>query len=66
MNEAARHAARLLALFAIALVALQLTFVARVALMAWINPGSTSFQRSEAFRLLAPSLPVVMEAPGGV
>ena len=52
MNEAARHAARLLALFAIALVALQLTFVARVALMAWINPGSTSFQRSEMWRLV--------------
>jgi monofunctional biosynthetic peptidoglycan transglycosylase len=52
MNEVARHAARLLALFVIALLALQFTFVARVALMAWIDPGSTSFQRSEMWRLV--------------
>jgi monofunctional glycosyltransferase len=52
MNEAARHAMRLLALFAITLVALQLTFAARVASMAWIDPGSTSFQRSEMWRLM--------------
>ncbi len=51
MNDAVRHAARLLALFVIALVALQFTFVARVALMAWVDPGSTSFQRSEMWRL---------------
>jgi monofunctional glycosyltransferase len=51
MNEAARHAVRLLALFAITVVALQLTFVARIALMAWVDPGSTSFQRSEMWRL---------------
>ena len=32
-------------------VGLQLFFVTRIALMAWIDPQSTSFQRSEAWRL---------------
>ena len=51
MNAAARHAGRLIALVAIAVLALQLVFVARIALMAWADPGSTSFQRSEIWRM---------------
>ncbi|MEN9894084.1 MAG: hypothetical protein RLY78_4379 [Pseudomonadota bacterium] len=44
---------RLLALLLLALVALQLWFVLRIALMAWIDPQSTTFQRSEGWRLLS-------------
>ena len=43
--------ARLLALMLLCLLALQLYFLARVALMAVIDPQSTTFQRSEAWRL---------------
>lgn len=43
---------RLLALLVITTVALQLYFLLRVALMAVVDPQSTSFQRSEAWRLL--------------
>ncbi len=43
---------RLLALAVIAALSMQLYFVCRVALMSVINPQSTSFQRSEAWRLL--------------
>jgi monofunctional glycosyltransferase len=39
-------------LLLVCLLALQLCFVLRVALMAWVDPQSTSFQRSEAWRLL--------------
>jgi monofunctional biosynthetic peptidoglycan transglycosylase len=49
---ARRHALRLLALLALALVALQLVFLLRIAAMAVIDPQSTAFQRSEAWRLL--------------
>lgn len=45
--------ARLLALIVLAALALQLYFLVRVALMIWIDPQSTTFQRSEAWRLLA-------------
>jgi monofunctional biosynthetic peptidoglycan transglycosylase len=48
-----RHLARLTALLLIACVALQLYFVARIALMAVLDPQSTTFQRSEAWRLLS-------------
>ena len=47
-----RQLGRLLGLLLISLLALQLYFVARIALMAVIDPQSTSFQRSEAWRLL--------------
>ncbi len=47
-----RSIARLLALLLLCAVALQLAFLARIALMAAIDPQSTSFQRSEAWRLL--------------
>jgi len=43
---------RLLALLLIAAAALQAYFAARVALMAVVEPASTAFQRSEAWRLL--------------
>jgi monofunctional biosynthetic peptidoglycan transglycosylase len=43
---------RLLALLTLALLALQVFFVARIALMAVVDPQSTTFQRSEAWRLL--------------
>lgn len=43
--------ARWLGLFVLALIALQLYFVGRIACMVVINPTSTSFQRSEAWRL---------------
>ncbi len=42
---------RWVALVAVALVALQLFFVARIAAMAVVAPQSTSFQRSEAWRV---------------
>jgi monofunctional biosynthetic peptidoglycan transglycosylase len=43
--------ARLLALVVVAVLALQLFFIARVALMAVMAPESTAFQRSEVWRL---------------
>jgi monofunctional glycosyltransferase len=46
-----RQLGRLAALVALSFVALQLFFVARIALMAVVDPQSTSFQRSEAWRL---------------
>ena len=47
------QALRLLALLLIAAAALQAYFAARVALMTVVAPASTSFQRSEAWRLLS-------------
>lgn len=44
--------ARLLALLLLCALALQLVFAARIAMMRWVDPQSTSFQRSEAWRLL--------------
>lgn len=46
-----RQLARLLALVVICLVALQVFFVARIALMAVVDPQSTTFERSEIWRL---------------
>jgi monofunctional biosynthetic peptidoglycan transglycosylase len=48
----ATHALRFAALVALSALALQLVFAARVALMTVVDPQSTSFQRSEAWRLL--------------
>lgn len=42
---------RLLLLLLLAVLALQLYFAVRIALMIWIAPQSTSFQRSEIWRL---------------
>ncbi len=47
-----KHALRALALLALCLLALQLGFALRIATMNFIDPQSTSFQRSEAWRLL--------------
>ena len=47
-----RAAARLVVLLLLSTLALQLFFVARVALMRVVDPQSTTFQRSEAWRLL--------------
>jgi monofunctional glycosyltransferase len=46
------HLGRVAGLLLLTLLALQVFFVARIALMAVINPQSTTFQRSEAWRLL--------------
>lgn len=43
--------ARLLGLVLLTLLSLQLYFALRVALMLWLDPQSTTFQRSEAWRL---------------
>ena len=43
--------ARWLGLVLVALVGLQLFFIARIAFMAVVAPQSTSFQRSEAWRI---------------
>jgi monofunctional biosynthetic peptidoglycan transglycosylase len=51
-HPVAHHALRLGALLLLCLVALQLVFAARIALMAVLAPQSTAFQRSEAWRLL--------------
>ncbi len=45
--------ARIVALLLLSALALQLYFLARVALMTVVDPQSTSLQRSEAWRLLA-------------
>jgi monofunctional biosynthetic peptidoglycan transglycosylase len=47
-----KHAFRLPALLALCLLALQVFFVGRIALMAVVDPASTTFQRSEMWRLL--------------
>ena len=46
-----KAALRLLSLWVLAAVLLQVFFVGRVALMAVADPQSTAFQRSEAWRL---------------
>jgi monofunctional biosynthetic peptidoglycan transglycosylase len=47
-----RQAGRLTALLALSALALQLVFLARIALAVVLDPQSTTFQRSEAWRLL--------------
>ncbi|MEP6739938.1 MAG: transglycosylase domain-containing protein [Caldimonas sp.] len=46
-----RSIARFIALLAVCTLGLQLYFLARIALMAVVDPQSTTFQRSEAWRL---------------
>ena len=48
-----RHALRLLGLLLLCAVALQWVFLLRVALMTVVDPQSSTFQRSEAWRLLS-------------
>ena len=50
--QARRQLWRVLALLALCTLSLQLYFVLRIALMGVVDPQSTSFQRSEAWRLL--------------
>ncbi len=47
------HAWRLLVLLLVCFVALQGYFLGRIALMRWVDPASTSFERSEIARLAA-------------
>ena len=47
-----QQALRIALLLLVCTLALQLVFAARIALMAFIDPQSTTFQRSEAWRLL--------------
>ena len=47
-----RQLGRLLGLLLLSLLALQIFFLLRIALMTLVDPQSTSFQRSEAWRLL--------------
>jgi monofunctional biosynthetic peptidoglycan transglycosylase len=56
-----RQLGRFLALLLIALLALQLWFVLRIALMAVLDPQSTTFQRSEAWRLLHADRPMAWQ-----
>ncbi len=51
MKKLGRALGRLLLLLLLAVLALQLYFAARIALMIWVAPQSTSFQRSEIWRL---------------
>ena len=48
-----KHALRIVLLLLLCTAALQLVFALRVALMLFIDPQSTTFQRSEAWRLLS-------------
>lgn len=52
MRTLLRQLMRLLGLLLVGTVALQLYFLARVALMAHLDPGSTTFQRTQAVRIL--------------
>ena len=52
MKQVLRHLARLCLLMGVCLLALQLCFAVRILAMRWVDPVSTSFQRSEAWRLL--------------
>ena len=47
-----QHLQRIAMLLLLCTVALQIFFVARIALMAVLDPQSTTFQRSEAWRLM--------------
>lgn len=47
-----RSAVRLLLLIGLSLLSLQLFFGARIAMMVWVDPQSTAFQRSEIWQLL--------------
>jgi monofunctional glycosyltransferase len=51
--SAASHLWRLVALLVICFLALQLYFIGRIALMAVADPQSTTFERSEMWRLLS-------------
>lgn len=52
MKSALCHLLRMAVLAGLCLLALQLTFAVRILAMRWVDPVSTTFQRSEAWRLL--------------
>jgi monofunctional biosynthetic peptidoglycan transglycosylase len=52
MRALAAHALRLLGLLLVCALALQLAFLLQVAALRWVDPWSTAFQRSEAWRLV--------------
>jgi monofunctional biosynthetic peptidoglycan transglycosylase len=52
VNPGLRNAGRLLGMLAVAFFALQLYFLLRIALMTVVAPESTTFQRSEIWRLV--------------
>ena len=52
LQRLVQNSLRLLLLLLLCTVALQIVFVARIALMNLVDPQSSSFQRSEAWRLL--------------
>ena len=56
-----RRLGRFLALLLLAFLALQLWFLLRIALMAMVDPQSTTFQRSEAWRLLLADRPMAWQ-----
>ena len=58
MKRATTLLLRLLALLALSALALQLYFVARIALMVLIDPQSSTFQRSEIWRLATTGAPL--------
>jgi monofunctional glycosyltransferase len=51
-SSGARHIGRALALLVLSALSLQLVFALRIAAMVALDPASTSFQRSEAWRLV--------------
>jgi monofunctional biosynthetic peptidoglycan transglycosylase len=58
MNSVTRDLLRFAGLVAMSLLALQIVFVGRIALMALVDPQSTTFQRSEMWRLVAEHRPL--------
>ena len=52
MNAGARSVGRLIGMLAVALLALQLFFLLRIAAVVVVQPESTSFQRSEVWRIV--------------
>jgi monofunctional glycosyltransferase len=58
MKNPWRQALRFAGLLALSLLALQIVFVLRIALMAWVDPQSTTFQRSEMWRLVTQRRPL--------
>lgn len=67
MNTGLRNAGRLVGMLAVATLALQLFFLARVALMTVVAPESTTFQRSEIWRIVREKhqLPWLQESVAG-
>ena len=59
MSSTWRGALRLAGLLGLSLLALQIVFVGRIALMAVLDPQSTAFQRSEMWRLVTQRRPLL-------